>query len=614
MFSKVLIANRGEIAIRIDQTLRNMGIVGVGVHTIGDRTSRHVHELTESVRLTDSERTGYLDIEQIISAALATGCEAVHPGYGFLAENPEFARRCAESGLTFIGPGESAIRAMGEKIAARACAERAGVPVVPGVSRPGLSDEEILQRCAPLEFPLLVKPSAGGGGKGLHLVHSMDELERALPVARREAANAFGDDSLFVERFIARARHIEFQVVADHHGRIVHLGERECSLQRRHQKVIEEAPSPLLDERRRSAMGASAVALAEAIGYTNIGTLEFLVDADDPDQYYFMEMNTRLQVEHRVTEFITSTDLVEVQVRIAAGESLDTVLPDVQFRGHAIEARIYAEDPYNDFLPTGGRVAVHSFVERDHVLVDSAVRNGTRVSGSFDPMLAKVVAWGPDRRTSTSELVDALRHSMFLGVRTNMDFLVSTLESPLFASGDVTTSTIESLSIESPQPPAEVLQSYAWVATRADDGQAWRSDGWRLRGHAAGMVHGYVAGRSFSTRPVEPDGECDWYVDEASIWIHDPRFGTWEIARRGPIAKRTATGDGSVVSPMPGVVVSVSVGVGDVVAAGQALMTVEAMKMEHVVRAKKAGKVTKCLVGIGDNVRAGQNLLEVDDD
>ena len=388
MFTKVLIANRGEVALRIGSTLSRLGIAAVGVYTYQDRNSLHVQKISEHYVLDDVNQSGYLDAQQIISIALASDAEAIHPGYGFLAENAEFAQACLDAGLTFIGPTARSISAMGEKISARNYAIRAGVPVVPGIGETAMSNEELLNACRDFAFPLLVKPASGGGGKGLHVAHNMNELREVLPSARREARSSFGDDALLVEKYLLRARHIEFQVVADKYGESMHLGERECSLQRRHQKVVEEAPSPSISDSTREIMGAAALALTSAIDYQNLGTIEFLVDADSPETFYFMEMNTRLQVEHRVTEMITGLDLVECQLRLAAGEDLKQVIPSRNFTGHAIEARIYAEDAFKGFLPTGGLIGKFIQPEASHTVTDSAVADGTVVSSSFDPMLA----------------------------------------------------------------------------------------------------------------------------------------------------------------------------------------------------------------------------------
>ncbi|MBJ7349177.1 MAG: ATP-grasp domain-containing protein, partial [Rhodococcus sp.] len=401
MLDTILIANRGEIAVRVARTLRRMGIRTVAVYSDADADARHVREADTAVRLGPaSARESYLDIDKVIAAAKATGAQGIHPGYGFLSENPHFAAACAEAGIAFLGPPEKAIEVMGDKIAAKAAVSAFGVPVVPGISRPGLSDEDLIAGAPDVGFPVLVKPSAGGGGKGMRLVERAEALPAALASARREAASSFGDDTLFLERFVLRPRHIEVQILADGHGNVIHLGERECSLQRRHQKVIEEAPSPLLDAQTRARIGEAACNTARSVDYSGAGTVEFIVSADHPDDFFFMEMNTRLQVEHPVTEMVTGIDLVEWQVRIAAGEPLTLSQHDIRLTGHAIEARVYAEDPGREFLPTGGTVVGLREPTGTGIRVDSGLAIGTEVGSNYDPMLSKVIAHGPDRSTA----------------------------------------------------------------------------------------------------------------------------------------------------------------------------------------------------------------------
>ena len=442
-FSKVLIANRGEIAVRIIRTLDRLGIASVAVYSDADAGAPHVRAAGEAVRIgPPPAAASYLNIDAIIAAALATGAEAVHPGYGFLAENAAFARACAAAGLVFVGPPPGAIEAMGDKIAAKATVAAAGVPVVPGTGKPGMSDEELIISLNGPVFPLLVKPSAGGGGKGMRVVGSPGELPAALAAARREARAAFGDDTLLIERYITRPRHIEIQVLADTHGTVTHLGERECSLQRRHQKIIEEAPSPLLDETRREAMGGAAVEAARSVGYTGAGTVEFIVPGDSPDEFCFMEMNTRLQVEHPVTELVYGLDLVEWQLRVAAGERLTVARPATP-AGHAVEARVYAEDPARGFLPTGGTVLALREPAGEGVRVDSGLAEGMAVTSAYDPMLAKVAAWGPDRATALRRLDAALADTAVLGVTTNVAFLRTLLADPDVQAGHLDTTLAE---------------------------------------------------------------------------------------------------------------------------------------------------------------------------
>ena len=500
-FSKVLIANRGEIAVRIIRTLDRLGIASVAVYSDADAGAPHVRAAGEAVRIgPPPAAASYLNIDAIIAAALATGAEAVHPGYGFLAENAAFARACAAAGLVFVGPPPGAIEAMGDKIAAKATVAAAGVPVVPGTGKPGMSDEELIISLNGPVFPLLVKPSAGGGGKGMRVVGSPGELPAALAAARREARAAFGDDTLLIERYITRPRHIEIQVLADTHGTVTHLGERECSLQRRHQKIIEEAPSPLLDEMRREAMGGAAVEAARSVGYTGAGTVEFIVPGDSPDEFYFMEMNTRLQVEHPVTELVYGLDLVEWQLRVAAGERLTVARPATP-AGHAVEARVYAEDPARGFLPTGGTVLALREPSAEGVRVDSGLAEGMTVTSAYDPMLAKVAAWGPDRATALHRLDAALAETAVLGVTTNIAFLRTLLADPDVQAGRLDTTLAERVADRLAPPAASGADRPPPPMTRRSPRPRWPGcsrgsprlgvvdpwdipDGWRVGGRA----------------------------------------------------------------------------------------------------------------------------------
>src|SRR6476469_2925797 len=424
LFDTVLIANRGEIAVRVIRTLRQMGIRSVAVYSEADAGARHVAEADTAVLIGPaSARQSYLNIPAVVDAAVRTGAQAVHPGHGFLSENATFAAALADAGIVFIGPPVTAIATMGDKITAKATVSRFDVPVVPGIARPGLTDAELIAAAEDVGYPVLVKPSAGGGGKGMRMVEDPAGLPAALAGARRESAAAFGDDTLFLERFVLRPRHIEVQVLADSHGSVIHLGERECSLQRRHQKVIEEAPSPLLDAATRARIGAAACDTARSVDYVGAGTVEFIVSADRPDEFFFMEMNTRLQVEHPVTEMVTGIDLVEQQVRIAAGEKLAAGQDDIVMRGHAMEARVDAEDPAHGFLPTGGTVLDLEEPNGQGVRVDSGLFTGTVVGSDYDPMLAKVIAYAEDRAAELRGLDRALADTAELGVDTNIDFL-----------------------------------------------------------------------------------------------------------------------------------------------------------------------------------------------
>ena len=565
MFTKVLIANRGEIAVRVMRTLRNLGISSVAVYSDADADARHVREAGEAVRIGPPPAAeSYLNIDAIIEAARTCGAEAVHPGYGFLAENTRFARACAAAGLVFIGPPPGAIEAMGDKIAAKATVAAAGVPVVPGTGEPGMSDEELVNSLNDRWFPVLVKPSAGGGGKGMRLVGSPGELPAALAGARREARAAFGDDTLLIERYLTRPRHIEIQVLADTHGNVVHLGERECSIQRRHQKIIEEAPSPLLDEERRAAMGKAAVQAARSVGYTGAGTVEFIVSGDQPDDFYFMEMNTRLQVEHPVTELITGLDLVEWQLRVAAGEELTALLVrnGPSMNGHAVEARVYAEDPARGFLPTGGTVLALREPVGPHVRVDSGLAEGMAVSSLYDPMLAKVIAWGPDRATALRRLDGALASTTLLGVTTNIAFLRELLADPDVQAGRLDTGLAERVAEDAggggaagARTPDEVLAAAALArllreTTNSFGINPWEiPDGWRVGGHAWTQVrlsHGHGTVTEVRVRGLAPPRPPRWRSGPATRC----RRARACTAPSWPSA--TATGRCVTRSPAPG--------------------------------------------------------------
>ena len=653
---KVLIANRGEIACRIIATLRRLGIRSVAVYSDPDAASRHVRLADEAVRLGPAPAAqSYLDIDAILEAARRTGAQAIHPGYGFLAENAAFARACGEAGIVFIGPRPDAIQTMGDKITAKLAVQERGVPTVPGVARPGLTDDDLIEASVDVGYPLLIKPSAGGGGKGMHVVDSADELPGALAAARREAAASFGDDTLFLERYVQSPRHIEVQVLADAHGGVVHLGERECSLQRRHQKVIEEAPSPLLDPETRARIGEAACETARSVGYLGAGTVEFIVSADRPDEFFFMEMNTRLQVEHPVTEQVTGIDLVEQQLRIAAGEPLAFGQDDVHLNGHSIEARVYAEDPRAGFLPTGGRVEAVRHPSGEGIRVDTSLEDGLDVSSDYDPMLAKVIAWGPDRDEARRRLVRALDETAIFGVTTNVEFLRLLLELPAVAAGDLDTGLIarELDGLAFAEPDASTWAEAALLldaAGRVPDSHAtdpWRrADGWRL-GPAAPRVYRLreERGATAVVRLWGVGADLEVAVDDgprrrAIVRLGDraqisldglarsfPALATAdavELTREGATFRvgiadaEHGVGEAAderphLDSPMPGTVVMVPVAEGARVEAGDPVVVVEAMKMEHVVRAAVAGTVTLG-VAVGDQVSRGQTLATVTPD
>ncbi len=656
MFSTVLVANRGEIAVRIVRTLRRLGIRSAAVYSDADADARHVREADIAIAIGPSAaQHSYLSIERIMQAAEGANADALHPGYGFLAENARLAEACRSGGITFIGPPATAILAMGDKIESKRMVAAAGVPVVPWVDGRGLSEADIVQATQALGFPILIKPSAGGGGKGMRLVNDAAALSAELTVARREALNAFGDDALLLERYLERPRHIEIQIAADMFGDIVHLGERECSLQRRHQKIIEEAPSPFVSPAMRSAMGAQAIAAARACGYHNVGTVEFIVPHDSTGEFFFMEMNTRLQVEHPVTEMVWGVDLVELQLRLAASERLADQSMPTGTDGHAVEARVYAEDPGHGFLPTGGTILSLREPSGPGIRVDSGVQAGSVVGSQYDPMLAKVIAHGPTRQVALARLDAALASYPVLGLATNISHLRSLLSAPEVIEGHLDTTLVERL-VERFDPPEidpAALAASTLVIAGADRrepvGSAWDSSfGWRNGGATpatyrlrvdhdrvvtttARCVDGAwlltIDGAPETTASVGWDADrlrCR-YADrvitfdaataaDGSLWIG---LGgqTWHLetlaARRADRAEKAGSA-GPVLSPMPGTLLAVHVAEGDMVIAGQALAIVEAMKMEHVVRASAAGIVTVVHAAAGKQLQMYEPILAIE--
>ncbi|QLL05935.1 acetyl/propionyl/methylcrotonyl-CoA carboxylase subunit alpha [Mycobacterium vicinigordonae] len=652
MFDTVLVANRGEIAVRVIRTLRRMNIRSVAVYSDADAGARHVAEADTAVRLGPAPaRESYLDIAKVIDAAQRSGAQAIHPGYGFLSENADFAAACDRAGVVFLGPPAHAIEVMGDKIAAKNAVAAFDVPVVPGIARRGLTDDELVAAAAEVGYPVLVKPSAGGGGKGMRMVEDPARLSDALISARREASSAFGDDTLFLERFVLQPRHIEVQIIADKHGSVVHLGERECSLQRRHQKVIEEAPSPLLDAATRARIGAAACDTARSVDYVGAGTVEFIVSGDRPDEFFFMEMNTRLQVEHPVTEAVTGLDLVEWQLRVAAGEKLGFAQDDVELTGHAIEARVYAEDPARGFLPTGGRVLHVIEPSGPGVRVDSSLQANTVIGSDYDPMLSKVIAHGADRAQALARLDQALSHTAVLGVQTNVEFLRFLLADERVQAGDLDTALLdERLADFAPSPaPDDVfaasgLYVQSVLSRRAGDDLWAAPSGWRVGGATApvrtamgtalrtetvsvrgvpsaatvqigtGETSSASAELKQNRLTVTLDGvRRDYRLAEADghLWIADER-GTWHIreAEEHKIHRAAGERPAEVVSPMPGSVIAVQVESGAQVSEGDVVVVVEAMKMEHSLAAPISGRV-EVLVGVGDQVKVEQVLARL---
>jgi 3-methylcrotonyl-CoA carboxylase alpha subunit len=662
MFRKILIANRGEIACRVAATARRLGIAVVAVHSEADADARHVRMADEAVQIgPPPARDSYLRAERILEAAKRTGAEAIHPGYGFLSENEAFARACADEGLVFIGPPPAAIAAMGDKSAAKRLMEKAGVPLVPGYHGENQEPDVLAKEAQRIGYPVLIKASAGGGGKGMRVVAKPAEFQAALEGARREAQAAFGDPRVLIERYMERPRHIEVQVFGDAKGDCLHLFERDCSVQRRHQKVLEEAPAPGMSAARRKEMGEAAVAAARAVGYVGAGTVEFIAEQDG--KFYFMEMNTRLQVEHPVTEMITGLDLVEWQLRVAAGEPLPLAQKSLKIHGHAIEARLYAEDPERGFLPQTGRLAHLRFpAAAGDVRVDTGVAAGASITPHYDPMIAKVIAWGEDRAAAVARLAAALAEVEIIGVRSNVAFLERVARSTAFAAADLDTGLIERCRAEifAPAPGAtpELLAAAAMAelldeaeAARArasasgDPHSPWDSvDGWRLN---QGSHHRFVFLEGGRRHEVTVEFRADGLglvVDGHRHAVTAERTGEhalrvrldahafparavhvghdWHVSAQGVRGILTLAADlpaeederapGSLAAPMPGKVIALLVEPGTSVAKGDPLLVLEAMKMEHTIHAPAGGVVKAIHFAAGEQVPEGAELLTLE--
>ncbi|MFC8733207.1 biotin carboxylase N-terminal domain-containing protein [Luteimicrobium sp. NPDC057192] len=676
MFTSVLVANRGEIACRVLGTLRRLGARSVAVHTASDADARHVREADVAVRLDvdgrdhQGARAAYLDVDAVVGAAVAAGAEAIHPGYGFLSESPALARACAAAGLTFVGPPVAALELMADKLAAKRLVGGRGVPVLPGTLdgaalAAGTPAAAIAATARDVGYPLLVKPSAGGGGKGMVVVRTPDDLAAALDSARRVAGASFGDDTLLLEHLVERPRHIEVQVLADTHGAVVYLGERECTLQRRYQKVVEEAPSPALDDAARARLGEAACEVARSVGYVGVGTVEFLVPADDPASFWFIEMNTRLQVEHPVTELVTGLDLVELQLRVAAGEPLPFAQPDVRVTGHAVEARLYAESPSRGFLPATGHVLVYDDAGAAAgpgaapLRLDSGIEAGTAVTGDFDPLLAKAVAHGADRGRALGRLDSLLGSVVVLGVETNQAFLRDLLADDDVRAGRLDTGLIDRLVTARPatEPDPLLVAAAALLTLPPAAAGPWAArDGWRLNAPPvprrvvlvddAGEEHTVdVAGTgtafSLDGRPpvpvsLRPAGPPDaWLVTldgtTQKVWAASTDGTTWVgadgrsaaftvLTRAEQSARRRALraplppdgeASGEVRAAIPGAVVAVLAEDGDAVEPGTTVVVVEAMKMEHPLVAPRGGTL-RLRVRHGDQVRLDQVVAVVE--
>ncbi|HJS21048.1 MAG TPA: acetyl/propionyl/methylcrotonyl-CoA carboxylase subunit alpha [Steroidobacteraceae bacterium] len=657
MFRSLLVANRGEIACRVLRTAHRLGLRTVAVYSDVDERALHVELADEAVRIGPAPaRESYLNIAAIVEAARCSGAEAIHPGYGFLSENADFAQACAQAGIVFIGPPVTAIRAMGSKIAAKRLMESAGVPLVPGYHGDDQDVAKLEAHAAGIGYPLLIKASAGGGGKGMRIVRAAGEFRAALEGAQREALKAFADDRVLLERYLRRPRHVEIQVFADRHGQCLHLHERDCSIQRRHQKIIEEAPAPGLPAPMRERMGAAAVTAARAVGYQGAGTVEFIVG---DGEFYFMEMNTRLQVEHPVTEMITGLDLVEWQIRVAAGDPLPLSQADIRIDGHALEARIYAEDPGREFLPSTGTITHLRWPDSDPAIrVDAGIRQGDAVTVHYDPLLAKLIVHGRDRETAARRLEHALRHCEIVGLTTNLSLLRAVSAHPQFQAADLHTGFIEkhhARLFASGGPEADIpllgLAALGWVLARTGEGAATASasgpwdahDGWRLNGpsqiecqlrwHGAPLTIAlartgqgwsaqvgsvpvaiaahFIAADRLAARIEGEACEVRWLdLGRELCVIHDGHVVTvqWDDPSAGATRETHA---GGLASPMPGHVLQVLVRPDERVQRGQPLMIIEAMKMEHTITAPADGVVRAVHFASGDRVEEGAELLEL---
>jgi len=611
MFSSLLIANRGEIACRIIRTARDMGLRTIAVYSDADARARHVRLADEAVAIGPAPaRESYLDADRILAAAHESGAEAIHPGYGFLSENAEFAEKVIAAGLVWVGPDPDSIRAMGLKDAAKARMIAAGVPVTPGYLGEDQSPDRLAAEADAIGYPVLIKAVAGGGGKGMRRVDDPAAFAEALASCRREASSSFGDDRVLIEKYILSPRHIEVQVFGDRHGQVVHLFERDCSLQRRHQKVIEEAPAPGMDEATRQAVCAAAVRAAQAVDYVGAGTIEFIADASEglrADRVWFMEMNTRLQVEHPVTEAITGVDLVEWQLRVAAGEPLPMAQGDLSIQGHAIEARLYAEDPAKGFLPAIGTLEVFDLGDDPAIRIDTGVEQGAEITPWYDPMIAKVIAHGDTREEAREALADALDEAVIWPVRTNAGFLVQTLDHVDFAGGRVDTGLIarEGEALMPPPEPSEEALAEAAAALIGQD----ELTGFRLNAAPRRSARFLLDGRPITVDFSEAGDVPPAPTDQVLI---SEGGQSWSFTRwRADGLAAGGAGDGAILSPMPGRIIAVAVTEGQAVTVGQPLVTLEAMKMEHVLTAPFDGIVTDLKAQAGGQVAEGIALVRI---
>lgn len=644
---KLLIANRGEIASRIIRTCKRLGIDTVAIYSDADANHPFVREADEAIRIGGKQPAeSYLDMDKVIQAAKSSHADAIHPGYGFLSESTAFAARCQSEGFVFVGPNKEAIDAMGSKIKAKIIMDKAGVPVIPGYNGEKQDNKTLKAEALKIGFPVLLKASAGGGGKGMRVVRKEKDLDKSIEAAKREALNGFGDDALLIEKYFDASRHIEIQIFGDKHKHYIHLGERECSIQRRHQKIIEESPSVAIDDSTRNAMGAAAVKAAEAISYDNAGTVEFIYSEDG--SFYFLEVNTRLQVEHPVTEMVTGMDLVEEQIRVASGLPLSVSQDDVTFRGHAIEARLYAEDPDNDFLPVSGKVACWASPDVEDVRYDTAVRTGSEVSVFYDPMIAKIIAYGADRTTALSRLRYALRHLTVSGMTTNQAFLLKVLDNEHFISGDFNTHFVdqhmEALKTKSDETPALLAAFLADYLER--DAQrkipipsGWRNNFYQFQQISYGIGETtYLIKYRFSVDSLEVCIEDDnyelahWAMNDRDLsfeinghlnhfqmaveadkrFIHHASHGHFTVHRIPKFTSPDAAQEpGGYNAPMPGQIIQVNVKNGDAVKKGDTLLVLLSMKMENAIEAMEDGTVEEVFVEQDAFIEADTPMIKI---
>lgn len=644
-FQKILIANRGEIAVRVIKTARELGYRTVAVYSEVDADALHVQVADEAVCIGPAPvNESYLVADNILQAAQLTGADAVHPGYGFLSENADFAAACEAAGITFIGPPAAAIELMGSKRLSKIAMLAAGVPCIPGYQDAEQSDEVLIEKAPEVGFPLMVKASAGGGGRGMRLVNSAEELADQIKTARSEALNAFGSGELILERAVLEPRHIEIQVFADNHGNVVYLGERDCSIQRRHQKVVEEAPSPFVDEELRARMGEAAVNAARSCDYRGAGTVEFLVDKDRT--FYFLEMNTRLQVEHPVTEMVTGQDLVAWQIAVAAGEALPLQQDQIELKGHAVEVRLYAEDPRNGFLPQTGTARVWDYPSRDGVRVDHGLAQGQQISPFYDPMLAKLIAWGEDRDQACRKLASAVQDTVLLGVNNNKLFLQNILGHPAFLAGEATTAFIEqhfqndpSVAQQTPDATSQALAAVLFFCSRGTTERGWHNPtaaNYHYKLSVADQHHDIYLLQNQNTFSLKigeqvlelqllsiEKNRCIYIVDgirhqrhfylQRDVLCLDDGSGhyIYQNETHLPAATAGAVGSADVKASMDGAIIDVLVAEGDTVEAGQTLVVLEAMKMEHPLKAGVAGTVASVSTVVGEQVKSRQLLVKI---